>query len=1061
MRVFAGGQIRMLSRKRSCCLGTCIALGATTLLAGDPPIGTFTPRAEYINAPLKPVRLPDADQSILLGRSAFQVSRSLALRYEPLEDGGFRLTGGQYRWKFNRQITHGRNNILTGDLPIFRIETSTGSGVYREDRSFPLFPRDDARSAKVSPVLGTLSIGIALDGGRTQWLHELGKFTTEFRPGYTSYDLACPDQSWKGSLTIAPAMGFHGFVCSLKFDRPVLLKWQYGGVYWEAGEKNDNQVRIEGDRATITEGNLPNAKVIVGWDGDGSGSAIRSSHGESVTFLSRVKKTAFHIVGTWGVTEYDRKTADDTTGRLDTESSGAWPEQRERLKRQWFDCYIGRALDPDGNYEALISAPDRQLTETLRHWDERRREFQIRTPDPYLNAIVNFERCISDYHRMGPGLVLSSRRWMMYSHISVGWYGKIWAGDHQTVADYMRLFGAMQDKDGFIRWISPSLHAYNAENNTPYWVDHVWWLYAWTGDEQLVRDLWAPIKKAVDWERTRNDPDGDGLYQSHYEYWNCDSNGKGPKAAAPTSTAWAMFDRAARMATIVGDETAATEYRSEANKIRSAALSELWNDEKGILGSIGGNGIWRGHPQTWEQYLGINNGMLPIDKGLRAMRWLESHYGFEPNENIKLLMNCDWWPLRWSVHWVPTGDTLLAALAGMKCGDTDLWWPYVRTVAMSSFRSDHPAVRFAISNTGSGSGGIEFIDSDDPHMHATVRGPFGITPEIHNDRLHITPAFPSSWSSAEIESPVVSYRYSRNENTITLDIRTPNPLVKVVRAYPGGPATTTPKETTSTVTLDERPEPIGPLPEHAHVPTLTENTPPSKAEALTPAIQERLELVDLSGLYNTTLREMVEKRFVSDFGRPVTIKTWWHTVGIRMNPGPEVISAENGVRFLLKGRSESVNGAANNILALSSWGKPYPLPAGAKIEIGRKLDRLWLLLQNYVSPIKNYIPNGEIVLHYVEGEPELISLVPPYNLDCYFQEFSRQGVSVPLGELQWRHGWSPVNKHMSEAQANALTVLCDPTQTLKEIEIRATCSEGVIGVAALTLLPAARQDSTR
>lgn len=62
-----------------------------------------------------------------------------------------------------------------------------------------------------------------------------------------------------------------------------------------------------------------------------------------------------------------------------------------------------------------------------------------------------------------------------------------------------------------------------------------------------------------------------------------------------------------------------------------------------------------------------------------------------------------------------------------------------------------------------------------------------------------------------------------------------------------------------------------------------------------------------------------------------------------------------------------------------------------------------LLLQNYVHPMKNYISDGEIVLHYAGGTQAITqaitSLVPPLNLDCYFQHFSRGSATVPLGEF--------------------------------------------------------------
>jgi hypothetical protein len=102
--------------------------------------------------------------------------------------------------------------------------------------------------------------------------------------------------------------------------------------------------------------------------------------------------------------------------------------------------------------------------------------------------------------------------------------------------------------------------------------------------------------------------------------------------------------------------------------------------------------------------------------------------------------------------------------------------------------------------------------------------------------------------------------------------------------------------------------------------------------------------------------------------------------------------------------------------------------------------------------MKNYIPNGEVVLHYADGRQSIESLVPPFNLDCYFQHFSLKGTPVPLGQLgAWPLGWSPVQQNASSAHADALEIACDPGQLLESVELRATCSEGVLGLAGMTL----------
>ncbi|MHB8974376.1 MAG: alpha-L-rhamnosidase-related protein [Pirellulaceae bacterium] len=1023
------------------------------------------PTVTWVAAPLKPLQMPELEQSVLLGRSPFMAPGDglgdIEPAYEPLEDGGFRIVGSTRR--LNRPIAHGQNRVWTGDVPVFRIDTTTGNGSYASDKVFPLWPRPDIQAGSAYPSMGTLRLAVPGSDGNPQWLDTIPGVTTTFRPGYTEYEVSTGAGGWTAKIVVAPALDFHGMICHVQFDRPMPLHWQYGGMWWQESEANANRVELVGSSARITEPKLPGGLVVVGCDRPGEVRAAQVPFGQQVEFTSVSPQTSYHVCAAWGVTSYDHDYARTVMARLETQNPGL-SAGRDRLQSLWFDCYIKPALEPESHCATLVAHPAEELQRTRSWWDKRRDEFQIRTPDRHLNALINWSRCTTEYHRQGPGLVLGGQYWIMYSHISTGWYGKEWGGDHQALDDCLRLYAAMQSDEGFIRWVSPSLTPFAAENNTPYWVDHVWWHYAWTGDLQFVRDLWPNVRKAVAWQCVQKDPDGDGLFQDWYEYWNCDSNGKGPKAAASSAMSWAMLDRAARLAAAVGDEKAEAEYRSLAERSRQAIFRELWREDAGRLGSIGGEGIWRGHPQTWEEYLGINAGLLSPDQGRRAMRWLTSHYGFEPKPGVHLLACSDWFPIRWSNQWVPTGDTLLAAMAGMRSGDTDHWWPYVETVVHSSFKSDFPGINMGISNSGAGGGDREDVDSVDPHVHSVVRGLFGVTPALQEDRLEICPALPSVWRDVSLRTPDVCYEYQRDGDRAVFRIRTPRPVVKSVRGNLTGAEVITPKETESVVTVT-----LGPSVPFAEPPThpptiLAEQDPPTAADrgrGVQPAERSRLALFDLSEASNVTAEEMTGMQFVYDdqggmdfpgvrSSRPTQpVDGWWGNPGLKMKPMPRVVETLSGAVFLTAGRPRPGLGLIpKDRLALSSW-PPYPLPGGASIAVGMRCERVWLLLQSYVHPMKNYIPNGEVVFHYADGRQTIESLVPPFNLDCYFQHFSRKGTPVPLGVLGpagFVHGG------MMSPHADVLEIACDPAVPLASIEVRATCSEGVLGLVGLTAL---------
>jgi hypothetical protein len=1022
-------------------------------------LSVIIPKVQMLAAPLRPTVDPPQEQSVLLGHSYYMAPGDgtgdvTPPYYQPIRDGGFSITNGHRT--FNRPIVHGQNRVWTGDVPIFRMDTVTGNGVYVEDRVFPLWPRPDAAAGNVNPRMGTLRLGIVGADDQTHWLDEWANVAATVRPGYTQYQLSDPAVTATASVIIAPSLDAHGLVCHIEFDQPTRLCWQYGGMWWKEQEKNANSLTFQttpyGTTAQITEPNLPNGLVACGGIGDWETKTLAASYGQQAQFTASAPQRSYDIAATWGVTQYDTARAKTTMARLDTPAAAAWSQERDRLKQSWFDCYIGRALDPEARHDALLAAPEQALHQTQHWWDTRRAEFQIRTPDLHLDALINWTRCISEYHRQGPGLVLGGQIWQNYAHISTGWYGKEWGGDHAIVADTLRLYAAMQGKDGFVNWVAPSLAVQSAEDNNPYWVDQVWQHYLWTGDKQFVHDLWPGVKAAVAWMQKHNDPDGDGLFRDAYEYWNCDSNGKGPKAAAPSALSWAMFDRAARLAAVVGDTASEHEYRVQEQKTHTRIFHELWHEEGGRLGSIGADGLWCGHPQTWEEFLAINYGLLTPEQGRRAMRWVESHYGFSPHPDIHLLMCSDWWPIRWSVQWVPTGDTCLAALAGMKSGDTDLWWPYVQTVVGSSFRSEFSGINLGIANSGAGGGDRENVDGDDPHVQLILRGLFGLTPALDTGSLEICPAFPTSWKEASLHTPDVSYEYRREGDHATFKIHTPRALAKHVRANLTGLETVTQAGTHAVVTV-----PLGPavaLPGPVtHPPTiLADRQPPKPSPALTPEAQVRQVLFDLSEATNQTLEEFTATSYIFDNAdTPQPLTSWWGNPALVMPPSPRLVKTSTGISFLTAGNS-SQDHTPKDLLALSSW-RPYPLPGGVVIPVGFRCGRLFLLMQNYVHPMKNYLVNGEIVLKYADGTQSVTALVPPFNLDCYFQRFSREGVTVPFGTLApFGPSWTPIAEALAVAQANALEVACDPSRSLNSVTLRATCSEGILGLAGLTAL---------
>ncbi len=68
--------------------------------------------------------------------------------------------------------------------------------------------------------------------------------------------------------------------------------------------------------------------------------------------------------------------------------------------------------------------------------------------------------------------------------------------------------------------------------------------------------------------------------------------------------------------------------------------------------------------------------------------------------------------------------------------------------------------------------------------------------------------------------------------------------------------------------------------------------------------------------------------------------------------------------------------------------------------------------------------------------------------------FSRQGQPVPFGRIAGKVVAYMFGKGMQSAHADGLEIACDPSRKLESVELRATCSEAVIGLAGLTAVRA-------
>ena len=158
-----------------------------------------------------------------------------------------------------------------------------------------------------------------------------------------------------------------------------------------------------------------------------------------------------------------------------------------------------------------------------------------------------------------------------------------------------------------------------------------------------------------------------------------------------------------------------------------------------------------------------------------------------------------------------------------------------------------------------------------------------------------------------------------------------------------------------------------------------------------------------------------------------------------------------GLPFRTRGR---------RLLALAAT-EPYDqLPSSARLDLTagaapRRLEKLYLLTANLTKTVKSYYPAGEITIHYAAGDPQHFSLVPPHTISCMAQPFCPRAYHVPYGRLRGAvSGYGPVEAEKIPNLA-VQDVVVDADRAVTAVELRCVASETLLGLLALSMLPAA------
>ena len=325
-----------------------------------------------------------------------------------------------------------------------------------------------------------------------------------------------------------------------------------------------------------------------------------------------------------------------------------------------------------------------------------------------------------------------------------------------------------------------------------------------------------------------------------------------------------------------------------------------------------------------------------------------------------------------------------------------------------------------------------------------LQGLFGIIPQALDGKCIIRPGFPAKWESASVKTPYLSYKYTRQNGKVRVEI-TQNfrqPLQIIFRQNLGGGAYKDIAGSTSKTQVFEYDMELNP--------------------------------VKLAKYYNANVSDIFKNKYVSPRPQTTTLQIpvqgigeWCHPKKTaEINDSVFRTKIVNGV-FNMAGIPFSTPQKGQNIIYTSLWDN---YPDAVTIPLKGKAQKAYLLMAGSTNHMQSRIDNGLVVVAYTDGTTDTLALRNPDNWcpieqDYYIDGmafnapqprpyrvcFSTGDVSRNLGSIIQLGG--DYGRDIPGGAGQMLEMPLNAQKRLKSLTIRTLSNDVVIGLMAVTLQP--------
>ena len=254
---------------------------------------------------------------------------------------------------------------------------------------------------------------------------------------------------------------------------------------------------------------------------------------------------------------------------------------------------IAGSYTSESDARATYTDLEQHATSLLREKSERYKRLaaksKLTTPDSLLNETFEWLKYNSDWlirevPEIGRGITagIPDYPWWFGVDSEYALQGYMAIGQDEIVNQTIQLIDSVSEavngNGRIIHEMSTNGVVFNPGNinETPQFATLIWRIYQWNGDREFLKKYFPTIQKGLQWLMAENDgnnnsfPDGFGMMEIH---------GLNSEMIDVATYTQAAFADAGHIASTLGNEGLAAEYRKKAATLKTAINREFWSEE--------------------------------------------------------------------------------------------------------------------------------------------------------------------------------------------------------------------------------------------------------------------------------------------------------------------------------------------------------------------------------------------------------------------------------------------------------------------------------------------------